>query len=279
MTDSGLPALVSSESSRETGPRPSLSATSSGQDPVHLKPGIPKLQNPKFGAAEPFPLGSLQLGPCPADIQERNPHHWGSSRPWALCPQQPQPGSHVEALEASPCPRAHAHGGSGADPWKSRWTLQRALSMISLKGLDPSLCSLGFWKGLEEPCSQHSSGVLAVQDPTRGSSSATRSTGSRGGKCPSPGACPRPAYLQAGGEAPSFLAHYLSSRFSALQLLRPQPGMNTDGRGSSLCAWAFRELCGQSEVRRGWAGRRGCLRLGSLQAALSSDQMTCWPGH
>lgn len=40
--------------------------------------------------------------------------------------------------------------------------------MISLKGLDPSLCSLGFWKGLEEPCSQHSSGVLAVQDPVRG---------------------------------------------------------------------------------------------------------------
>ena len=155
--------------------------------------------------------------------------------------------------------------------------LQRALSMTSLKGLDPSFCSLGFWKGLEEPCSQHSAGVLAVQDPTRGSSSATKSTGSRGGKCPSPGACHRPTDLQAGGEAPSFLAHYLSSRFSALQLLRPQPGMNTHGRVSG--AWAFRELCEQSEVRGGWAGRRGCSRLGSLQAALSSDQMTCWSGR
>lgn len=105
MSDIGLPALVSSESSRETGPRPSsLSATSSGQDPVHLKPGIPKFQNPKFGTGAPFPLGSLQLGPCPADIQERNPHHWGSSRPWALCPQQPQPGSPWRPWSPVPAP-------------------------------------------------------------------------------------------------------------------------------------------------------------------------------
>lgn len=152
MTDIGLPALVSSESSRETGPRPSsLSATGSGQDPVHLKPGIPKFQNPKFGTAEPFPLGSLQLGPCPADIQERNPHHWGSSRPWALCPQQPQPGGHVETLEPSPCPRAHAHRGSRADPWKSRWTLQRALSMTSPRGWTPPSAPLASGRGWRNP--------------------------------------------------------------------------------------------------------------------------------
>lgn len=72
---------MSSESSGESRPRPpSLSGTGSGQDPVNLRPGIPKFQNPRSGTAVPLPTGSLpdsQLGSCAAAIQGSKQHLMG----------------------------------------------------------------------------------------------------------------------------------------------------------------------------------------------------------
>lgn len=108
--------------------------------------------------------------------------------------------------------------------------MQRTLPDELPQAAAPSPCTLGAWKALS---TQHQPQGPGCAGPAEGFSSASRgiAAAKEGGWSPPP---PLPTAdkpdLQAGEGGPGFLAHYLSSRFSASRQLRPQPGMNTDWR-------------------------------------------------